>query len=242
MRWRRRREPPARLAVSAEPVLRAGAPTRVVVDTDGSGDLRVSLRLLGWDMRAPQKWLLDERPAASGELTVTLPDDLPPGCARMTEYAIFAELVGQRVAAAAPVRLISDTVFALDGPQSEGAIALDADAVALGGTVAGRIDGAAGETVEIGAELHTLVGTAAARFQPAVTATVDPDGTFTATLPRDVPPTLSDGEELAIVWVARAGAAWRRFAVADPDGHAGERRPALLTFLAQLSRDPFALR
>lgn len=238
---RRRRAPAGRLEVAADPILRAGTPTRVAVDVEGSGDLRVSLRLLGWDMRAPQKWRLAERAVEAGRhsFEALVPAGLPPGCARMTEYSVFAELVGRRVAAATPVALVSDHVFVLDGPASEGtAITLDADAVEIGGTVSGRAEG---DSVEIGAELHTLVGTAAPRFQPVATLTPAPDGSFTATLPTDIPPTLSDGEELAIVWTVRAGSSWRRFAVTDPAGHASERRPPLLTYLAQLSRDPFAL-
>ena len=57
----------------------------------------------------------------------------------------------------------------------------------------------------------------------------------------DAPPTLHDGEELGISWVVRAGGTEHRFVVVDPDGSAGERRPPLLTFLAQLARDPFSV-
>ncbi len=233
----RRRRPTPHLVVSADPVLRAGTETTVGIDA-GEGRVRVSLRLLGWDMRAPRKWLLAEyKGVGSRHVTATLPDGLPPGCARMTEYAIFAELVGQRVAAAAPVRLASDQVFVLDGPAGGGdGLTLDMGVVGRGGTVSGRADA---ETVEIGAELHTLVGTAAPRFLAVATVTPDAGGRFAATLPVDVPPTLSDGEELAITWTVRAGDAWRRFAVVDPDGEAGERRPPLLSFLARLARDPF---
>ncbi len=226
--------------MAAEPVLHAGRPTTVTVDVSEPAPVALFLRRLGWDMRGPQRWPLGEA-AGSGPVPVTLPDGLAPGCARLCEYAIYAELRppgGRLVAAAAPVALVGDAAPEPDEPIGA-AIDLDAAAVPRGGSVSGRLAEPA-EEVEIGAELR--VAHEAPRFLAAVTVAPAADGTFTATLPEDVPPSLADGEDRTVVWLVRAGPARRSFTVTDPDGSAAERRPALLTFLAQLARDPFAFR
>lgn len=227
MRLGRRRQPAPRLAVRGDPVLRAGATAQVEVDTDTPGQLRVSLRLLGWDMRRARKWPLAERDVAPGTqaLDVELPTGLPPGCARMTEYAVIAELGG--TVAAMPVRLVGDEVWWPGGEPAEPRV------VALGDVLRGHVD----EPGEVGAVLH-----AAGSAEPRFLAVAAVEGDFAVPIGPDVPPTLHDGEELGISWAVRAGGTEQRFAVVDPKGIAGERRPPLLTFLAQLARDPFTPR
>lgn len=211
----RRRPPAPPLTLATEPVLRAGAETTITLDADA----QVHLRLLGWDMRRARKWPLGDLRA--GTHRVGVPAGLPPGCARMTEYAVVAERAGRVVAER--VGLVGDEVW---WPGDE-----RGDVVPLGGVLRGHADGAG----EVGAELHTA-GTAMPRFLPVTTV----EGAYAVTIGPDVPPTLHDGEDLGIAWVVRTGTATRRFAVIDPEGAASDRRPSLLTFLAQLSRDPFA--
>jgi hypothetical protein len=115
-------------------------------------------------------------------------------------------------------------------------IELDDEVVAIDGTVAGRVtvDG----LVEVGPALD--VGGAAPRFKAAASATVAAGERFELALPPGVPPTLNDGYEASIVWEVRAGEAWRRVGVIDPDAVAGRRNgraDALLTFLAALAGD-----
>lgn len=211
MRRRRRPQPPR---IACDPVLRAGTPARIEVEADG--EARVTLRLLGWDMRRARKWELTAGVAA-------IPAGLPPGCARMTEYAVVAECDG--AVAAERVAVIGDEVW---WPGDE-----RGDVVAIGDTLRGHADGPA----EVGAELH-VAGFAEPRFLPVAAV----DGDYAVTIGPDVPPTLHDGEDLGISWVVRSERGSRRFAVTDPTGAAAERRPPLLTFLAQLARDPFAPR
>ena len=234
MRFRRPKTPPPRLEVHCDPVLRAGAPARLTIET-GAGELRVHLRLLGWDRRRAEKWLLAERTVDEGShvIEVLVPSGLAPGCARMTEYAVYAELAGTRAVAAVPIRLVGDVVWSPDDPGAAGeGIALEDDVVPIGGTLRGHVHGPA----EVGAELHTEA--AEPRFLPVAAV----EGAFEVAIPLDVAPTLHDGESLGISWVVRTGAGHRRFAVVDPEGVAGERLDERLTFLAQLARDPFALR
>lgn len=222
----RRRRPTPALEVAADPVLQAGAEADVAVTVDGDAPVTLFLRLLGWDMRRPQRFPLGER-TGSGSLRVTLPRGLPPGCARMTEYAVYAEARpagGRLIAAAAPVGLIGDEVWWPDDERGE--------VVAIGDELRGHADGPA----EVGAELH-VAGYAEPRFLPVAAV----EGDYAVTIGPDVPPTLHDGEDLGISWVVREGGSRRRFAVTDPTGAAAERRPPLLTFLAQLARDPFAI-
>lgn len=211
MRLFRKRPAGPPLTVTAEPLLCAGTETAITVDADA----RVYLRMLGWDMRRARKWPLGD--LAAGTHRVRLPTGLPPGCARMTEYAVVAERGG--TTAAAKVAMVGDE-------QPEG------DVVPIGGTLRGHTD----EPGEVGAELH-VAGFAEPRFLPVA----EIDGDYAVTIGPDVPPTLHDGEDLGITWAIRTGATTQRFVVTDPEGVANERRPPLLTFLAQLARDPFAI-
>lgn len=243
------------MAGETDDLVRAGEGARVVVEVSGTDDgnaaaVLIYLRMLGWENKRAFRWPLGEVPPQLGrhELEVELPGGLAPACVRLAEYSFCAELKvreGLGVTAAADVDVVArpEDLHWPEGPRSEGELTLDADVVALGATVSGRA--APGAQVEVGPTLDRTVGlpgaTAAPRFEPAGTATAAEDGRFTVALPADgVPPTLYDGSEIAVVWEVRAGDAWARLGVLDPEARAGRRAgrtPALLTCISKLAGD-----
>jgi len=253
---RARKRSPLRLDIGrSDRVARAGSSGLVVVDVAGEDDpvaetISVYLRMLGWDNKRAFRWPLGELPPALGthELPVVVPEGLAPACVRFSEYSFCAELkrsAGPGLTVAADVDVVArpEDLYWPEGERGEGTIELDAEVVAIGGTVSGRVTGA--ETISVGPTLNRSVGLPGAavvpRFEAAATTTVR-DGAFSVTIPQHVPPTLYDGSEQAIVWEVRGGDAWRRFAVTDPEGVAGRRdgrTPELLSFLARLAGDRF---
>ena len=258
---RRRRRSPMTLALAA-PVpgtqVRAGEATKVAVVVGGEDDgttasIGLYLRMLGWQTERALKWPLGELPTTLGthELEVEIPTGLAPACARLTEYALVADLrrtEGHGVSAATVVDVIgrAEDLYWPEGPRSgrEGPedirirIELDEETVGIGGRLTGRVvlqaAGGGDVVLEVGPELDTLVGVtgskARPRFSPAVVVTLGEAGStaasvFDVEIPVSTPPTLYDGDRTSIVWQARvtlgAATAWRLFGVLDPAGHAG---------------------
>ncbi len=219
------------LESGSDPVVRAGQPATVVVELKGEDDgslerVEVTLSL----NHRTRNWVLGEVPATAGrhELQVTIPAEAPP-TTRYTEYRFVGKLHRTKGTPAEGVSLVRvighpDHVYRPDGPDSEGGVlSLDADSVAVGGTVSGhsRRPG----TVAFGAVVDSIRGQEGSpngvhkvEFKPLGEIALDAPGPFAFAIPAGAPPTFHDGGTTYVTWEVRTGDAWHRFTVLDPDG------------------------